>query len=273
MFKAGVLRPAHEANPWINNFVLVGGKDKLGNVELRICLDPTNLNKVVRRKPYQFKTLEDIAHLLADAYIMSVCNCGKSYWHQELEEASTFLTTFNTDLGRFKYTVMPFENTVAGDVFQWKLDQCFGKIKQVIVITDDIMIVGKKQNHSNHDQALTALLEAARKCVFNWTMRSYITRNKKCIFHWNLHTIHYKADKNKFRAITKMPDLANKKEAQSFIGMTNYLYKFSTRLSEIVEPIRDLAKDKVPFNWGPEHQSAFTKKKTRNCKCSHIGLL
>ena len=40
---------------------------------------------------------------------------------------------------------MLFGATVAGDVFQWKLDQCFGNIKQVIVIADDIMIVGKKQ--------------------------------------------------------------------------------------------------------------------------------
>ena len=54
--------------------------------------------------------------------------------------------------------------TVAGDVFQCKLDQCFGHIKQVIVITDDITIVGKKASYSAHDQALTTLLETARRC-------------------------------------------------------------------------------------------------------------
>ena len=53
----------------------------------------------------------------------------------------------------------------------------------------------------------------------------------------------------------------NKKQIQSFIGMINYLSNFSARLSEIVEPIRELAKDKVPFNWGPEDQSAFTQMK------------
>ena len=52
-----------------------------------------------------------------------------------------------------------------------------------------------------------------------------------------------------------------KKQVQSFIGMINYLSKFSARLSEIVEPIRELAKDKVSFNWGSEHQSAFTQMK------------
>ena len=39
--------------------------------------------------------------------------------------------------------------------------------------------------------------------------------------------------------------------------MVNYLSKFSVRLSELEEPIRELSKDTVPFNWGPEHQAAF----------------
>ena len=59
---------------------------------------------------------------------------------------------------------MPFGMTVAGDVFQSKLDQCFGQIKNVIVIADDIIIVGKKTNHCDHDKALTTLLETARRC-------------------------------------------------------------------------------------------------------------
>ena len=33
------------------------------------------------------------------------------------------------------------------------------------------------------------------------------------------------------------------------------------RLSELAEPIRELSKDKVPFNLGPEHQQAFTQMK------------
>ena len=28
-------------------------------------------------------------------------------------------------------------------------------------------------------------------------------------------------------------------------------------MSELVEPIRELSKEKVPFNWGQEHQSEF----------------
>ena len=34
----------------------------------------------------------------------------------------------------------------------------------MIVIVDDIMIVGKQQNHRDHDVALTTLLETTRRC-------------------------------------------------------------------------------------------------------------
>ena len=59
---------------------------------------------------------------------------------------------------------MPFGATVVGDVLQHKCDQCFGMIKQVIAIAGDIMVVGKQQNHRDHDLALTTLLDTARKC-------------------------------------------------------------------------------------------------------------
>ena len=94
---------------------------------------------------------------------MTVCDCKKGYWHQKLDEASSYLTTFNTEFGRYQYTVMPFGITVAEDVFQRKLNQYFGKINNVIIIADDIMVVGKPQNHRDHDVTLTNLLETARK--------------------------------------------------------------------------------------------------------------
>ena len=61
-----------------------------------------------------------------------------------------------------------------------------------------------------------------------------------------------------------MPSPTNKRQVQSFIGMINYLALFSPRLSELVEPIRELVKNKVPFSWGPEHQAAFIHMKKEN---------
>ena len=117
MLKAGVLKPVQEATPWINSFVLVEGTNQQGKPELRICLDPTNLNKAIIRKLYHFKTPEDISHLLANSTVMNILDCKKGYWHQELDKASSYLTTFNTEFGRYHYTVMLFSATIASNVF------------------------------------------------------------------------------------------------------------------------------------------------------------
>ena len=255
MLNAGVLKLVQEATPWINSFVLIESTDKQGKPKLCICLDPMNLNKVIIRELYHFKTPEDIAHLLADSTVMTVLDCKKGYWHQELDEASLYLTTFNMEFGRYQYTVMPFGATVAGNVFQRKLDQCFGHLQNVIVIADDIMVIGKQPNHKDHDLALTTLLNTARKCNVHLNYEKLQYKQKEVKFFGEMHTLHgCKTAQSKIKAIQEMPAPQCKKQVQSFIGIINYLSKFSARLSE---PIRDLCKENVPFNWGPEHNDAF----------------
>ena len=135
-------------------------------------------------------------------------------------------------------------------------------IKQVIVIADDIMIVDKQQNHRDHDVVLTILLETARKCNvrFNFDKLQY-KKMEVDFFSETYTTSGCKPAQSKISAIREMPAPTCKKQVQSFIGMANYLSKFSVRLSELVKPIRELSKDKVPFNWGPEHQEAFKEMK------------
>ena len=58
-----------------------------------------------------------------------------------------------------------------------------------------------------------------------------------------------------------MPSPSTKKEVQSFIGMINYLTKFLPWLTKLSKPIRELIREKVPFNWGPEHQESFNMLK------------
>ena len=258
MLKAGVLKPIQEATPWINSFVLVEGTDQQGKPKLRICLDPTNLNKAIIREPYHFKTPEDISHLLADATVLIVLYCKKGYWHQELDEAPSYLTTFNNEFGRYQYTVMPFGTTVAGDVFQRKLDQCFGHLQNIIVIADDIMVVGKQPNHKDHDAALNKFLNTGRECNVHLNYDKLQYKQKEVDFFGETYTVdRRKPAQSKVKAIQEMPPPQCKKQVQSFIGMINYLSKVSAQLSELAEPIWELSKEKVPFNWGLEQDEAF----------------
>ena len=222
----------------INSFVLVESKDKLGNLKLHICLESTNLNKAIIQEPYHFKMLDDTAHLISESCVMTVCNCKKGYWHQRLDEASSYLNTFNTRIGCFRYTVMPFGATVTGDVFQHKLSMLwpYKKCHCHLGWHNDY---SKQQNHRDHDHTLTTLLGTTRCCNVRL----------------NDEKLQYKKE--------EMPAPTCQKQVQSFIGMVNYLTKFSTHLSKLAEPIRELSKEKVPFNWGPEHQEAFQLMKKK----------
>ena len=230
MLKASVLKLVQEATLWINSFVLVEGTDKQGKPKLRICLDPTNLNKAIIREPYHFKILEDISHLLANLTEMTVLNCMKGYWHQELEKASSYLTTFNTEFGRYRYTVMLFGTTIAGDVFQRKLDQCIACLQNIIVIADDIMVVGKQPNHKDHDLALTTLLNTTRKCNVHLNYEKLQYKQREVEFFRETYSLDgQKPAQSKIKAIQEMPTPQCKKQVQSFIGMINYLSKFSAQ--------------------------------------------
>ena len=148
---------------------------------------------------------------------------------------------------------MPFGATVVGDVFQRKLDQCFGHLQNVIVIADDITL-----NHRGHDIALTKLLNTARECNVHLNYDKLQYKQTEVDFFGKTYTVDgQKPSQSKVKAIQEMPLPQCKKQVQSLIGMVNYLSKFSTQLSELAEPICELSKEKVPFNWGPEHDEAF----------------
>ena len=49
----------------------------------------------------------------------------------------------------------------------------------------------------------------------------------------------------------------NLKDLQTFLGMVQYLSKFSPRIAKIAELLWDLMKKHAPYAWGPEHNYAF----------------
>ena len=124
------------------------------------------------------------------------------------------------------------------------------------------MVIGKHHNHKDHDLAFTTLLQTARKCNVKLNYNKLKFKCTEVNFYGETYTTDgCKPAQNKITAIVKMPSPTSKKEVQSLISMTNYLTKFSPRLTELAEPIRELVKEKVPFHWGPEHQVAFTMLK------------
>ena len=132
--------------------------------------------------------------------------------------------------------------------------------------------MGKKHNHKDHDLAFTILLQVARKCNVKLNYEKLQYKCTEVNFYGETYTTDScKPAQSKIITIVKMPSPSSKKEVQSFIGMINYLSKFSPRLTVLAEPIRELVKEKVPFNWGPEHQESFEMLKKEIIRASVLA--
>ena len=65
----------------------------------------------------------------------------------------------------------------------------------------------------------------------------------------------------KVKAITEMSKPTTLKDLQTFLGMVQYLGKFSPRIVEIAELLRDFTKKHAPYAWGSEHNHTFNSIK------------
>ena len=235
MEETGVIKKVlqEEFTPWISSYVLVDTTDKNGKPKLRICLDPSNLNKAVIREPYKYMVPDELSSKLAGATAITVVDCSKGYWHEELTEESSLLTTFNCSLGRYRFTRMPFGVSVAGDVFQRKLDECIGDIRNVYCIADDIMVVGYEEDHSDHDKALTNLFQRAEKCNLKFNLDKIQYKKKEVSFFGETYTTTgRKPDPGKVEAIRTMKQPENKERAAVIPWLMSVPHKIYTRTGE-----------------------------------------
>ena len=79
---------------WLNTFVCM----KKPNGKIRLCLDPTHLNKWIIRPRHSAKLVDDILHNLNGAKYFSVVDSTSSFFNHKLDEESSKLTTFGTPL-------------------------------------------------------------------------------------------------------------------------------------------------------------------------------
>ena len=66
----------NQVTEWLNSFVVV----KKPNSDLRICLDPTNLNKYIFRPVCNFNTLDKVSFKVKDAKFLSVFDATKGFF-------------------------------------------------------------------------------------------------------------------------------------------------------------------------------------------------
>lgn len=256
MVDLDIIEPVDGPTDWVNSLVYITKP----NGDLRICLDPCDLNKSIRREHHYTPTLDDILPQLNGAKVFSILDARSGYWNVQLDRESQLLTTFNSPYGRFCFKRLPFGLVSAQDIFQKKIDQTFDSITGVIGIADDIVVFGT--NEAEHDQNLYSMLERTRQVGLRLNPEKCVIKERKIKFFGNYLTdAGLQPDPDKIKAILEMESPTSVAELQSVLGCANYLGRFTPNLAMITAPLRDLTKKDVDYTWGPEHQQAFQDMK------------
>ncbi|XP_063901524.1 uncharacterized protein K02A2.6-like [Zophobas morio] len=265
--KEGIVSKVSKPTKWVNNLVII----EKPNGELRLCLDPKDLNTAIQREIYQIQTPETIIAQLSNKEYFSVFDMCQGFWQIVLDEESSELCTFNTPFGRYKFNRLPFGLKSSPEVFQKKNEEMFGDIPGVHVYFDDIIISGEDERA--HDRNLQLFLNRAAQNNVKLNSTKVQFKVKTIRYCGHIISKNSVAMDSKFtKAITELQIPKDKKHLLKFLGMLKYLSKFIPNMSQISAPLRELTKENTPFQWDEIHTESFNKLKAIIAKPPTLGI-
>ena len=263
LVKQGILEEVKEHTGWVNSYVIV--EKDTGNhhspnytvkKKLRICLDPRDLNEALEREPYHTRSVDEITAKLQGMTVFTTVDFKKGYWMVVLHPDSRRLTCMALPFGRFQWTHLPMGTVVAQDLFQSKLDAIFIGMEGVTGIADDMIIAGKDE--MEHDRNFLAFME---KCMEN----NLILNSEKIQFKqtqvsfyghiWSENGI--SPDPKKIQALKYMEFPPDKETMRSFLGMINYLNRYSVLSAHLTAPLSSLTHQVTDYKPRKVHQENF----------------
>ena len=99
MERDGIIQRVTAPTDWVSPLVLVMKKG--GNI--RICLDPSSLNEAIKREHYAIPTADEIFARLHGSAFFSTLDATSGFLQMQLDEESSYRTTFASPYGRFRY--------------------------------------------------------------------------------------------------------------------------------------------------------------------------
>ena len=254
-----------EPTEWVNSFVIVEKVIDSSNAHspnhsikksIRLCIDPKDLNEALEREPYYSRTIDELISMFAGAKVFTIVDMDKGYWQVVLHPESRKYTCMAFDIGRYQFKRLPMGSKVASNIFQRMLDSVYIGLPGVTGIADDMVIFGR--NEEEHDRNLILFLETTRKNGLILNKRKLQFKKEEVSFfghRWNSTGI--SPDPKKTESILKMQFPPDKETMHSFLGLVNFLNRYTPRLAELCSPLRKLILKDSHYSPGDPEHAAF----------------
>ncbi|GBN52471.1 Transposon Ty3-I Gag-Pol polyprotein [Araneus ventricosus] len=261
----GIIAKVDNPQGWVSNLVVVEKTDG----SIRLCLDPKDLNKVIKRDYVLIPKIEELVPKLTHKIVFSVLDLKDGFVQIELDDKSSDLCTFSSPFGCYKFLRLPMGLSCAPEIFQKRNEANFNDIPGVLVYFDDLLIAG--DTIEQHDEILGKVIKRAKELNIKFNQNKIQLKVPEVKYLGYIFTSEgMKPDPDYVQAIIDMPEPRNKTELQRILGMINYLRQFIPQASTISAPLRELLKKSTVWHWLPVHETAL---KTLKYKIASVPVL
>ena len=191
-----------------------------------------------------------------------------------LHPDSRKLTCMALPFGRFQWTWLPMGTVVAQDIFQSKLDSIFigmegaqdifqSKLDSIFIglegvtgIADDMVIAGRDE--MEHNRNFLAFMEKCMDNNLTLNPEKIQFKQTQVSFYgqcWSKHGI--SSDPKKMQALKHMEFPPDKETMRSFLGMINYLNRYSALSAHLTAPLSALTHQATDYKPGKAHFENF----------------
>ena len=259
MIDQGILEPVPcGGSKWASPIVVVPKP----NGDLRICADyKVGVNQKICCDTYPMPRIEAAFSSLAGMTHFAKIDLANAYNQLEIEETSREITTISIPIGLLRWKRLPFGIKMASAQFQVAIERMVGKeIDNIIIYQDDICIGGKNESHLSMKvrSVLKRLADAGMtvnesKCVLKATEISFLG--------YVVSANGVKPDKKLVEKILNIKTPSCKKDVDIFMGLVNYFGRYIENFAEKARLLNEVRGKSKNFEWGVLQQRAFDKLK------------
>lgn len=252
MIQAGIIEESTSA--WSSPIVLVRKRDGT----YRFCVDLRRVNEVTKKDAYPLPNIQDCLTSLSGSEWFCTLDLASGYWQVGMKAEDREKTAFSTHRGLYQFKKMPFGLTNAPATFMRLMELALRGLEweHCLVYIDDIIVFGDSFDVclKNLELVLERLSSAGLRL-----------KPSKCdLFQPEVAFLGHRVNKEgiscdpaKLAAVREWPRPSNVSEVRSFLGLATYYKKFLANFSEVVQPLTDLTRKNVIFQWSEECESSF----------------
>ena len=259
--EAGVIERCPGHTEWCSPaFLVEKGKAVNGKRSFRIVVDFRHLNQQIKNQAYNFPRIDDTLNKVGNlkAKYFSTLDAYSGFFQIPLRERDRNLTAFATPGKTWRYRTMPMGLSTSPKAFHNVIANVVQHLPSCLPYVDDIIVASP--TWESHMTDLDGLFKAFRnanikfkkaKCSFGFKTIPFLG------FVVSEHGIH--PNPNKVKLIREFPIPKTPKHVKSFNGLATYYQSFIPHFAATMQPLYDLTKRNIKFEWKEEHQQAFDK--------------